>query len=67
MQVTDNNKGCLNINNHEYPCTFGVNGDKLIVYLDEGKGPTSIEVQFWHKGMWMGGDGMPHDIWIGPE
>ena len=66
MTVTGNNDGNITFNNHNYPCTFQVDGDDLIINLNEGNGPTSLQMEFWHGGMWIGGDGTPHDVWIGP-
>ncbi len=66
LTVTGNNVGNITFNNHSYPCTFQVDGNDLIINLNEGNGPTSLKMEFWHSGMWIGGDGIQDDIWIGP-
>lgn len=66
IKVTSDNKGIYTNNGHSSPCTFKVDGDYLYVYFKEGGGPTNVQLEWWDDGLWIGGDAVPHDIWVGP-
>lgn len=67
LVVTGTNSGNAVMNGHNYPCNFSLDGDDLDIALNEGRGPTKLEVEWWHDGLWIGGPGTPHNIWIGPS
>jgi|GEM_PF-6820556 len=61
LNVTGPNQGTYNLNGRSGSCTFSEDGDTLTVSF----GGTSIQIEWWHDGIWIGGSGVPYNIWIG--
>lgn len=67
LQVTGPMTGTIGFNGKTEPCSFSISGSDLIVHLDlPGKKNTTLNIEWWHSGLWIGGPGTPHDIWVGP-
>ena len=40
-------------------------GDTLRIYFNNGIERTSIDIQWWGDGLWIGGEAMPNKAWMG--
>lgn len=66
LNVTNANAGTISFNGKAESCTFTVNSPYLVCHLRlPGSGLTTLQIEWWHKGLWIGGPGTPHDIWVG--
>jgi len=67
LKVTGNNTGEVSWGGVTEPCTFHVDGNYLYVYFKEGGGQTSLKLEYWRKGLWIGGEALPSHVralWI---
>ena len=65
LTVTGYHKGTYSFNGESGDCAYSVDGEYLYVYFQDGSKTTYIELQWWHDGLWIGGEAAPYKIWIG--
>ncbi len=65
LTVTGYHKGTYSFNGISGDCAYKVDGEYLYVYFQDGSKTTYIELQWWHDGLWIGGEAAPYKIWIG--
>lgn len=66
VDVQSSNAGTVDFNGNAVSATFKSTSSDLYAYLSlPGKPNTSLDIQWWHSGLWIGGPGTPHDIWVG--
>lgn len=65
LTVTGYHKGTYSFNGKGGDCAYKVDGEYLYVYFQDGGKTTYIELQWWHDGLWIGGEATPYKIWIG--